>query len=293
MKQNILITGANGQLGYEMRKLLEENNAFNTFFTDVAELDITSYQDVLDFVSTNNIHIIVNCAAYTAVDAAEDNFELCNRINNSAVENLANAAKIAHAKVINISTDYVFDGTSCRPYTELDAPNPKSVYGSTKLAGEQVLAKILPDSHIIIRTAWLYSIHGKNFVKTMINLGRSKGSLNVVADQIGGPTFAGDLANAIYTIISSNNWIAGTYHFSNEGVCSWYDFTKMIHKFANITTCNVNPITTTEYPTKATRPAYSVLDKNKIKKAFNISIPYWVDSLEKCINELELNNNNI
>ena len=289
MAKNILITGANGQLGNEMRRILENNSIFNTYFTDVAELDITNLDAVTKYVTDNQINIIINCAAYTAVDLAEENEELCNKINNTAVENLAKAAKAKCAKVIHVSTDYVFDGTSCVPYTEENQTCPKSVYGNTKLAGELSLASILPDAHIIIRTAWLYSAHGKNFVKTMINLGKTKDSLNVVADQIGTPTYARDLANAIYTIINSENWTSGIYHYSNEGVCSWYDFTKMIHRCANITTCNVSPITSAEYPAKAARPAYSVLDKNKIKRTFNITIPYWIDSLEKCISELEIN----
>lgn len=286
MATNILITGANGQLGNEMRKLLEGNSLFNTHFTDVAELDITSPEAVDDFVKSKNINIIINCAAYTAVDMAEDNTELCNKINNTAVANLANAAKKAGARVIHVSTDYVFDGTSCRPYVESDETCPKSVYGSTKLAGEQALADLLPAEHVIIRTAWLYSAHGKNFVKTMLNLGKTRESLNVVADQVGTPTYAGDLANAIYAIITSDKWVAGIYHYSNEGVCSWYDFTKMIHKTAGITTCSVNPITTAEYPAKAARPAYSVLDKSKIKSTYGITVPYWIDSLEKCLKEL-------
>ena len=286
MAKNILITGSNGQLGNEMRKLLADNPLFNTYFTDVAELDITDAEAVCNFVADNSIEVIINCAAYTAVDLAEDNRELCDKINHIAVENLANAAKQAGAKVIHVSTDYVFDGTSCRPYLESDTTCPRSVYGTTKLAGECALAEILPDSHIIIRTAWLYSAHGKNFVKTMLNLGRTKEGINVVADQVGTPTYAGDLARAIYAIISGEKWVSGVYHFTNEGVCSWYDFTKMIHKIAGITSCDVKPITTAEYPAKAARPAYSVLDKNKIKRTFGIEIPYWIDSLEKCISEL-------
>ena len=287
MQKNILITGANGQLGNEMRLLLEGNDSFNTYFTDVAELDITDYVSTCDFVKTHDIDIIINCAAYTAVDLAEDNEALCNKINNTAVANLANAAKSAGARVIHVSTDYVFDGTSCVPYTEDCPTNPKSVYGITKLNGEKSLAEILPNDYIIIRTAWLYSKHGKNFVKTMLNLGKMRDTLNVVSDQVGTPTYAGDLAEAIITIIASEKWVGGVYHFSNEGVCSWYDFTKMIHKLAGIRSCEVCPIATSEYPVKASRPSYSVLDKKKIKSIYGIKIPYWTDSLEKCINELE------
>lgn len=286
MTKNILITGANGQLGKEMQKLLANNKNFCAHFTDVEELDITDLNAVEQFTTLNNIDYIINCAAYTAVDLAEDNIEIADKINHIAVENLGKAARKTNAKVIHVSTDYVFDGKSCRPYMEDDKTNPQSVYGTTKLNGEKALAEILPNDHIIIRTAWLYSPYGKNFVKTMLNLGRTKSSLNVVADQIGTPTYAGDLANAIYQIISGDKWISGIYHFTNEGVCSWYDFTKTIHKIAGITECVVNPVSTEEYPVKATRPAYSVLSKSKIKQTFGIEIPYWVDSLEKCINEL-------
>ena len=286
MARNILITGANGQLGKEMQKLLANNKNFCAHFTDVEELDITDLNAVEQFTTINNIDYIINCAAYTAVDLAEDNIEIADKINHIAVENLGKAARKANAKVIHVSTDYVFDGKSCRPYMEDDKTNPQSVYGTTKLNGEKALAEILPNDHIIIRTAWLYSPYGKNFVKTMLNLGRTKSSLNVVADQIGTPTYAGDLANAIYQIISGDKWISGIYHFTNEGVCSWYDFTKMIHKIAGITECVVNPVSTEEYPVKATRPAYSVLSKRKIKQTFGIENPYWVDSLEKCIKEL-------
>ena len=286
MQLNILITGSNGQLGNEMRKILKENDSFNTFYTDIEELDISNRNVVEEFIITNKIDYIINCAAYTAVDLAEDNIEIARTINHMAVESLGIAAHKAKAKVIHVSTDYVFDGTSCIPYSEEDNTNPQSVYGTTKLDGEKVLSKIIPNDHIIIRTAWLYSIYGKNFVKTMLNLGKTKDCLNVVADQIGTPTYAGDLANAIYQIISSEKWIPGIYHFTNEGVCSWYDFTKTIHKIAGITNCIVQPISTEEYPSKAKRPAYSVLNKSKIKQIYGIKIPYWVDSLEKCINEL-------
>lgn len=286
MQFNILITGSKGQLGNEMRKILKGNDSFNTFYTDIEELDISNRNVVEEFIITNKIDYIINCAAYTAVDLAEDNIEIARTINHMAVENLGIAAHKAKAKVIHVSTDYVFDGTSCHPYSEEDSTNPQSVYGTTKLDGEKVLAKIIPNDHIIIRTAWLYSIYGKNFVKTMLNLGKTKDCINVVADQIGTPTYAGDLANAIYQIISSEKWIPGIYHFTNEGVCSWYDFTKTIHKIAGITNCIVQPISTEEYPSKAKRPAYSVLNKSKIKQIYGIKIPYWVDSLEKCINEL-------
>lgn len=286
MKKNILITGANGQLGREMKKLLTNDSNFNSYFTDVDELDITDLQSIHNYVTGKNINYIINCVAYTAVDLAEDNQEICDKINHIAVENIGKAAKTIGAKVIHISTDYVFDGKSNQPYKEDYPTGPQSVYGTTKLEGENALKEIIPNDYIIIRTAWLYSSHGKNFVKTMLNFGYTRKSINVVADQIGTPTYAGDLANAIYKIILTDKWIPGIYHYSNEGVCSWYDFSKMIHKIAGITECAVSPISTEEYPTKAIRPAFSVLNKRKIKDTFNLNIPHWVDSLEKCISEL-------
>lgn len=289
MAKNILITGANGQLGNEMQHILSSNSLFGVYYTDIEQLDITNINAINNYVTQNKINVIVNCAAYTAVDAAEDNISLCTSINTTAVENIAKVAKENNCKVIHISTDYVFDGKKNLPYNEKDTPNPQSIYGKTKLDGENVLQSLLPNDSIIIRTAWLYSSHGKNFVKTMINLGQSRNNLNVVSDQVGTPTFAGDLALAINTILETEKWEAGIYHFSNEGVCSWYDFAKTIHKIANIQDCKINPITTSEYPTKAIRPTYSVLDKNKIKQTFSIEIPHWTDSLEKCINEI-LNN---
>ncbi len=286
MAKNILITGANGQLGNEMRKAMKEALQFNVFYTDVNELDITDVYTLNTFIAVNDIDTIVNCAAYTAVDKAEEDEQLCDKLNHIAVENIAKAAAQNDAKVVHISTDYVFDGTSCTPYKETDKTCPQSVYGSTKLAGEQSLALILPNDHVIIRTAWLYSSFGNNFVKTMLNLGKSRDSLNVVADQIGTPTYAGDLADAILVLLKKDDWSSGIYHFSNEGACSWYDFTKMIHKLANISTCSVSPIRSSEYPAKAHRPSFSVLDKSKIKKTLGITIPFWVDSLEKCLKEL-------
>lgn len=292
MKKNILVTGANGQLGNEIRLSLVANCEFNAFFTDIAELDITNRLAVFQFLTAHKIDIIINCAAYTAVDMAEDDFDNCNKINHIAVANLAEAAASVNARMIHISTDYVFDGKKGLPYNETDTPNPQTAYGKTKYAGEQELKKFLPKSHVIIRTAWLYSTTGKNFVKTMLSLGKTKDSINVVADQIGTPTYAGDLAQVILHIIKTNDNIHGTFHFSNEGACSWYDFTKMIHKIAYINSCKVYPISTQEYPTKAKRPTYSVLDKQKIKKTFNLEIPYWIDSLEKCIEKLSQKNNN-
>lgn len=282
--KNILITGANGQLGNEMRVLSAEHPEYTYFFTDVAELDICDEQSVLDFVKTNDIHVIVNCAAYTAVDKAEGNVELCTKLNADAVGYLAKAAEANQAEFIQISTDYVFDGTAHVPYQETEPTCPNSVYGSTKLAGEQK-ALTLCSRAMVIRTAWLYSTFGNNFVKTMIRLGKERDSLGVIFDQIGTPTYARDLARAIYAAIVQGVQ-PGIYHFSNEGVCSWFDFTKAIHRLAGITTCQVKPLHTEEYPTPAKRPHYSVLDKSKIKATYGIEIPYWMDSLQDCVSEL-------
>ena len=282
--KNILITGANGQLGNEMRVLSAENPEYTYFFTDVAELDICNEQAVSDFVKANNIHVIVNCAAYTAVDNAEDNVELCTKLNADAVGYLAKAAEANGAEFIQISTDYVFDGTAHIPYQETELTCPNSVYGKTKLTGEQNALSLCSRS-MVIRTAWLYSTFGNNFVKTMIRLGKERDSLGVIFDQVGTPTYARDLARAIFAAIRQGV-VPGVYHFSNEGVCSWYDFTKVIHRLAGIITCSVKPLHTSEYPTKAKRPHYSVLDKTKIKNMYGIEIPYWEDSLKECINAL-------
>ena len=283
--KNILITGANGQLGNEMRVLSEENKEYTYFFTDVAELDICNEQAVMDFVKANHIQVIVNCAAYTAVDKAEENIEFCTKLNADAVGYLAKAAEANQAEFIQISTDYVFDGTAHTPYRETEPTCPNSVYGSTKLAGEQN-ALTLCSRVMVIRTAWLYSTFGNNFVKTMIRLGKERDSLGVIFDQIGTPTYARDLARAIYAAIRQGV-TPGVYHFSNEGVCSWYDFTKAIHRLAGIKDCKVNPLHTEEYPIPAKRPHYSVLDKTKIKNTYHIEIPYWMDSLQSCIAQLE------
>ena len=282
---NILITGANGQLGNEMRMLSAGHPEHTYFFTDVQELDICDKEGVKAFVKDNRIDVIVNCAAYTAVDKAEDNADLCDRLNHLAPGYLAEAAEARGAALVQISTDYVFDGTSCTPYTE-DAPTcPNSVYGRTKLAGEQeAMGKC--SRTMIIRTAWLYSTFGNNFVKTMLRLGRERDSLGVVFDQIGTPTYAADLAAAIFTAIEQGI-VPGIYHFSNEGVCSWYDFTLAIHRLAGITTCKVSPLHTAEYPARAPRPHYSVLDKTKLKQTLGIEIPHWEESLAQCIRRLE------
>lgn len=283
--KNILITGCNGQLGNEMQLQAAKNTQYNYFFTDVAELDITNRDAVVSFVKDNEIDCIVNCAAYTAVDKAEENEELANLLNNIAPGYLAEAVETRGGALIQISTDYVFDGTAHIPYKETESTCPNSVYGRTKLAGEQN-AQAHCKNTVIIRTAWLYSTFGNNFVKTMIRLGKEKEQLGVIFDQIGTPTYAGDLADAIMTVINKGI-VPGVYHFSNEGTISWYDFTKAIHRIAGINTCKVNPLHTEEYPTPAARPHYSVLDKTKIKQTYGIEVPYWEDSLADCIAKLK------
>ena len=252
----ILVTGANGQLGNEMQVLAKENPQHLYYFTDVQELDICDKEAVWSYISEKQIDVIVNCAAYTAVDKAEDNRELAHKLNSVAPGILARAAQANNAAMIQVSTDYVFDGTAHTPYTEECKPCPDSIYGSTKLEGEQEVMDHC-EKAVVIRTAWLYSIYGNNFVKTMIRLGKERDGLGVVFDQIGTPTYANDLARAIYTIINKGI-VRGIYHFSNEGVCSWYDFTVAIHRLAGITSCKVKPLHTAEYPAKANRPAYSI-----------------------------------
>ena len=289
MHKNILITGANGQLGSEIQKICGFYSDFRFFPTDVEELDLTDKAAVASFISAHAIDYIVNCAAYTAVDKAEDAVELCYKINRDAVKNLAEAAA-GKAKIIHVSTDYVFDGRATLPYRETDPTHPQSVYGTSKLAGEEVLTALCPES-IIIRTAWLYSVYGNNFVKTMLRLGKERPELRVVFDQQGTPTYAADLAQAILSIIvyaeKTGDFPAGIYHYSNEGATNWFDFTKKILQLAGITSCTVHPITTDQYPVKAARPRYSVLDKTKIRETFGIRIPEWEESLQRCIHLLE------
>ena len=281
---NILITGCNGQLGNEMQLLEKENPQHSYFNTDVAELDITDETAIRKFVEENQIDGIVNCAAYTAVDKAEDNPDFCRLLNTVAPGYLAAAVEKRGGWMVQISTDYVFDGTNHTPYTEDEPTCPNSVYGVTKLEGEQAAQKGCQKT-MIIRTAWLYSTFGNNFVKTMIRLGKEKPELGVIFDQIGTPTYARDLAVAIFAAINQGV-VPGIYHFSNEGVISWYDFTKAIHRIAGITTCHVRPLHTAEYPTPANRPHYSVLDKTKIKTVYGIEVPYWEESLEVCVRKL-------
>lgn len=272
-----LITGCNGQLGRELTARLP-----NAIATDADALDITDFDAVKKFVTTNNIDTIINCAAYTAVDRAESDVDLATRVNVTGPENLAKTG----CKLVHISTDYVFDGTSHTPYKTTDTPNPTSVYGKTKLAGERAILQNNGNA-IIIRTAWLYSTHGNNFVKTMLRLGAERETINVVCDQIGTPTYAGDLADAIVKILPQiNHETAGIYHYTNMGVCSWYDFATAIMELGG-RKCTVNAIPTSEYPTPATRPFYSVLDKTKIIKTFGITIPHWHDALRRCLPQIQ------
>ena len=292
----ILVTGANGQLGSEMR-LVAAQSSDKYIFTDVVELpgvetvklDITDLEAVRQMVKANDVKVIVNCAAYTNVDKAEDDKDLCALLNAKAPENLAVAMKEVEGLLVHISTDYVFGGepynTPCR---EEQKGTPTGVYGLTKLHGEQAIIAS-GCHHIIIRTAWLYSEFGKNFVKTMLMLTSTKPQLNVVFDQTGTPTYALDLAETIYDIVENRKYEGkdGVYHYSNEGVCSWYDFTKMIAEYSGNTACEIRPCHSDEFPSKVKRPAYSVLDKTKIKDTFGIAIPYWTDSLKKCIKNLK------
>ena len=287
---NILVTGANGQLGSEIKNIVmnKENNNSKFFFTDKEELDIIKKEDIGKFVNENDIDLIINCAAYTAVDKAESEEKFADLINHKAVEYLAGISKEKDIPLIHISTDYVFDGKNYRPYIEDDRTNPQSVYGLTKLKGEETFINSSAKG-IIIRTSWVYSSFGHNFVKTMLRL-KYRGELSVVFDQIGTPTYARDLAKEILGIVDKNfeklnNFKAEIFHFSNEGVCSWYDFAKAIFEIKNIG-IKINPIKTKDYPTPAKRPHYSVLNKNKIKKEFNIEISYWRDSLKKCLERL-------
>lgn len=289
MSIKILVTGAKGQLGRELRQLLEGDDRFHATYTDVAELDITDAAAVNALVDGLQPAYIVNCAAYTAVDRAEDDEAAATRLNTDAVRHLASAAARCGARMVHISTDYVFDGHAFRPYREDDATHPTSVYGRTKLGGELALLTSLPGQSVVLRTAWLYSPHGKNFVKTMLALGRERQQLRVVYDQVGNPTSATDLARAVVTVLTASEWHPGVYHYAGEGAVSWYDFTKAIHRLAGIDSCNVEPCLSDEFPTRATRPHYSVLDKAKFKTTFHTTIPHWERSLAECLKQLEQN----
>lgn len=287
---NVLVTGSNGQLGSELRRLLDhsKDTIQNTTFHFVTrnELDLSNLCKVEDFFEGKRFDAIINCAAYTAVDKAESEQELADAINQRFVSMLAKIAKRDNAKLIHISTDYVFDGKNHRPYIENDPTDPQGVYGRTKRDGENAILTVAPSNTIIIRTSWVYSSYGNNFVKTMLRLGKERESLGVIFDQVGTPTYARDLAEAILEILPKiDNQVPEIYHFSNEGAASWYDFAKAIFELSAVK-CSINPITTDQYPTPASRPHYSLLNKTKIKKDFNLSIPYWRDSLKTCLQEL-------
>jgi len=281
---NVLITGARGQLGSELKTITSNNTSF--YFTNKDELNITNIKSIEEYVIENEIKTIINCAAYTAVDTAEKEKNLSNLINNIAVENLAKISKERNLKLVHISTDYVFDGNNYIPYNENDITNPKSQYGKTKLEGENAIININPYNSIIIRTSWVYSTYGNNFVKTMCRLSKEKDKLGVICDQIGTPTYAKDLALVILKIIPLiENRKVEIYNYTNEGVASWYDFSKAIFERIN-SDIIVEPIQTSQYKTLAKRPYYSVLNKTKIKTKFNLSIPYWKDSLKECLNKI-------
>ncbi|MDD4516277.1 dTDP-4-dehydrorhamnose reductase [Massilibacteroides sp.] len=279
--KKILVTGANGQLGSCLKSLAVDFPSYCFLYADIDVLDLADKDAVFAYFKENELTYVLNCAAYTAVDKAEDDQRLCSLVNCDAVKNIGEAAALFHIKVIHVSTDYVFDGTNYKPYQETDPTCPISVYGKTKLAGEQALMQVCPES-VIIRTSWLYSEFGNNFVKTMLRLGKERDQLSVIYDQIGTPTYAGDLASAMLAIVHADTFVPGLYHFSNEGVCSWYDFTIRILQLAGID-CRVSPIETKDYPTKAARPHYSVLNKSKIKSTYKIVIPHWEASLNKML----------
>lgn len=282
----VLVTGANGQLGQELNKISASYQQLELIFADRQTLDITKLEQVTTFVEQHHIDAIVNAAAYTAVDQAEDDSEQAHLVNHQAVHNLGKVAQQFHLKLVHLSTDYVFDGASCVPYTVNHPTNPKGVYGFSKLKGEQALADLNLPNAIVIRTAWVYSEFGANFVKTMLRLGKERENLSVIYDQIGSPTYAEDLARAILDILPQiDNEKVEIYHYTNEGVCSWYDFAQAIFELKDVS-CNVTAIASSAYPTKATRPHYSVLDKDKIKTHFGITIPYWRDALKKCLEKL-------
>ena len=285
---NILVTGSNGQLGSEIQEL-SSHFPYTFFFTCKEKLDITNEHTLHSFIEAHAIHAIINCAAYTAVDKAESEEALADKINHQAVKYLASVAKEKNIKLIHISTDYVFNGTNYRPYLETDATNPQSIYGKTKLLGENALLHVKLPNSIIIRTSWVYSRYGANFVKTMLRLGKEKDSLGVIYDQVGTPTYAKDLAKVILEMLPRINTAqTEIYNYSNEGVASWYDFAREIMQMAKLT-CKINPIETSQYPTPAKRPHHSLLNKAKIKNEFGIEIPYWKESLEECLRKIDEN----
>ncbi|MDE0782884.1 MAG: dTDP-4-dehydrorhamnose reductase [Planktomarina sp.] len=289
--QTILVTGSAGQLGQSIKTIATDYPDCEFVFANRQQLDLSNETSITDFFEHQTFHVIINCAAHTAVDKAESEPELANQINHIAVQKLSNIAKQHNTKLIHISTDYVFNGRQYRPYLETDSVEPQGVYGQTKLSGEQAIRNILKNNAIIIRTSWVYSEYGNNFVKTILKLGQERDSLNVIFDQVGTPTYAKDLAKAIMNIVQGRNFkhvdfTTSIVHFSNEGVCSWYDFAKAIFELANIQ-CHVNAIETKDYPTPAKRPHYSVLNKAKIKQTYSVATPYWKDSLKQCVIDLQ------
>jgi len=292
MPKSILVTGANGQLGNELRELSVFYTGDTFTFTGRSELDFSNTEAIRTYFIDKTVDIIINCAAYTAVDKAESEQAVAREINTTAIETLARIAKEKNISLIHISTDYVFDGKNFKPYVETDRTDPQGVYGQTKLDGELAMLTINPAKSLIIRTSWVYSSFGNNFVKTMLRLGKERDELGVIYDQVGTPTSARDLAQAILSIIQhpilNAQKTTEIYHFSNEGVCSWYDFAKTIFELSDID-CNVKPIETLDYPTPAKRPHYSLLNKAKIKQTFDITVPYWKDSLQECLNVLKGN----
>jgi dTDP-4-dehydrorhamnose reductase len=282
--KNILITGSDGQLGCELKIISRDYDGYAFTYTNKSQLDITNHSEVNDFIISNRINIIINCAAYTAVDNAENQLIIADKINHLAVKNLADISKNRNIQLIHISTDYVFDGENFKPYSEIDDPNPQSVYGKSKLAGEVAIRKINPPNSIIIRTSWVYSNYGKNFLKTMISLSEKRDEISVVVDQIGTPTCAADLAETILTILPKiKNKVVDLVHYSNEGACSWFDFSLEIYQLKSIK-IKVNPIESVEFKVIAKRPYYSVLNKKYIKEKYKIEIPHWKNSLTKTIN---------
>jgi len=288
--KTLLVTGSTGQLGQSLKAIARDYPNYKIVFASRQQLDLSDVESIDSYFQQTRFDVIINCAAHTGVDKAETEVELANQINHFAVKQLADIAATQNSKLIHISTDYVFNGKQCRPYRETDIVEPQGVYGKTKLAGEHAIQKVLNTNAVIIRTSWVYSEYGNNFVKTMLKLGRERDSLNVIFDQVGTPTFANDLAKAIFDIVQSDyfnqiQFDTNIVHFSNEGVCSWYDFAKTIFESAHIQ-CSVNPIETKQYPTPAKRPHYSVLNKAKIKDRYKLIIPYWKDSLHQCLTAL-------
>jgi dTDP-4-dehydrorhamnose reductase len=294
MPKQVLVTGSNGQLGKSIQALQSDYPQFNFVYTDIEQLDLSNQELIKNYLTDKHFDVIINCAAYTAVDKAESEIELADQINHQAVKTLAEISKQQNSTLIHVSTDYVFNGESFRPYMESDQTAPQSVYGNTKLKGEQAFLAVNPNGSII-RTSWVYSEYGNNFVKTMLRLGKERNEIGVIFDQVGTPTYARDLAKIILGILSSelaNEALRNTvaeekiFHFSNEGVCSWYDFAKTIFELGQIA-CTVNAIETRDYPTPAKRPHYSVMSKHKIKNTFGLSIPYWTNSLKTCIKKIQ------